>query len=45
MSGKRAERTYTNAEVVERLKRDLPHWTHASGYIVRRTGRTAGRAR
>ena len=36
MSEKRAERTYTDAEVGERLKRELPQWSLASGYIVRR---------
>jgi 4a-hydroxytetrahydrobiopterin dehydratase len=36
MAEKRAERTYTNEEVTERLKRELPHWSLVSGYIVRR---------
>jgi 4a-hydroxytetrahydrobiopterin dehydratase len=36
MSGKRTERIYTDAEVHERLKRDLPQWSFVSGYIVRR---------
>ena len=36
MTEKRAERTYTDAEVRERLERELPHWTLASGYIIRR---------
>ena len=35
------ERTYSDAEVTERLKRDLPHWTLDKGHICR-TYRTAG---
>jgi 4a-hydroxytetrahydrobiopterin dehydratase len=36
MTEKRAEKTYTDAEVTERLKRELPGWTLADGHIVRR---------
>jgi 4a-hydroxytetrahydrobiopterin dehydratase len=39
MAGK--ERTYSDAEVTERLKRDLPHWTLDNGHICRKY-RTAG---
>ena len=35
------ERTYTDAEVTARLKRDLPHWTLAGGFICRKY-KTAG---
>ncbi len=36
MSERQAERTYNDAEVEERLKRDLPRWKLADGMIVRR---------
>ena len=36
MAEKRVEPTYGDAEVVERLTRELPHWSLVSGYIVRR---------
>ena len=36
MAGKRAERTCTDAEVKERLERELPHWSFSDGHIVRR---------
>ena len=39
MAGK--ERTYSDAEVTERLKRDLPHWSLDKGHICRKY-RTAG---
>jgi 4a-hydroxytetrahydrobiopterin dehydratase len=32
------ERTYSNDEVVARLKRDLPHWRLDGGYICRKYG-------
>jgi 4a-hydroxytetrahydrobiopterin dehydratase len=35
MAEKRAEKTYTDEEVRERLKRELPHWTFSDGHIVR----------
>jgi 4a-hydroxytetrahydrobiopterin dehydratase len=35
------ERTYTDAEVTARLKRDLPHWMLAGGFICRKY-KTAG---
>ncbi len=41
MSERRAERTYTDAEVEERLKKELPHWYLANGYIGRKY-KTAG---
>jgi len=41
MSEKRAEKTYTDAEVTERLKRELPAWVLSDGHIVRRY-RTGG---
>lgn len=31
-----AERTYTDAEIVERLTRDLPHWWYEDGWIRRK---------
>ena len=36
MAEKRAEKTYTDEEVRERLKRELPHWTSSDGHILRR---------
>jgi 4a-hydroxytetrahydrobiopterin dehydratase len=36
MAGKRVEKTYTGSEVLERLKRELPHWSFLNGHIVRR---------
>lgn len=36
MAEKRAEKTYTDEEVRERLKRELPHWTCSDGHILRR---------
>jgi len=36
MSGKRSERTYTLAEVEERLKRELPRWFLVDGHIGRK---------
>lgn len=36
MAEKRAEKTYTDEEVGERLKRELPHWAFSDGHIVRR---------
>jgi 4a-hydroxytetrahydrobiopterin dehydratase len=41
MNAKRTERIYTDEEVAERLKRELPQWSLVSGYIVRRY-RTSG---
>lgn len=41
MSGKTPERIYDDAEIEERLRRDLPSWRLADGHIVR-TYRTAG---
>jgi 4a-hydroxytetrahydrobiopterin dehydratase len=41
MSERRAERTYTDAEVEARLKQELPHWYLANGYIGRKY-KTAG---
>jgi 4a-hydroxytetrahydrobiopterin dehydratase len=29
------ERTYSDSEIAERLKRDLPRWAHKDGHIVR----------
>ncbi len=40
MAGKMSERTYNDAEVEERLKRELPQWRLRDGQIVR-TFRTA----
>ncbi len=36
MTQKSTERTYSDAEALERLGRDLPHWRVESGWIVRR---------
>jgi 4a-hydroxytetrahydrobiopterin dehydratase len=36
MSGRKPERTYTDAEVEARLKKELPLWTLAGGHILRR---------
>jgi len=36
MAEKRAEKTYEEDEVKERLKRELPHWIFSDGHIVRR---------
>jgi 4a-hydroxytetrahydrobiopterin dehydratase len=36
MAEKRAETTYTDEEVRERLQRELPHWTFSGGQIARR---------
>jgi 4a-hydroxytetrahydrobiopterin dehydratase len=36
MSERAAERTYSDAEVEERLKRDLPHWRLEGGWIRRK---------
>ncbi len=36
-----AERTYSEAEILDRLRRDLPHWRFESGHIAREF-RTAG---
>ena len=36
MSERRAERTYSDAEVKERLKRDLPKWHLENGWIARK---------
>ncbi len=41
MSERSKERVYTEAEVEERLKRELPHWKLERGWI-RRTFRTHG---
>ena len=41
MSERKPERTYSDAEIAARLEHELPHWTLAGGYIVRRY-RTAG---
>lgn len=41
MSERSAERTYSDAEVEERLARELPGWSLGEGHIVRRY-RTAG---
>lgn len=41
MSERARERTYTEAEVAERLKKELPHWSLEEGSI-RRTYRTHG---
>jgi 4a-hydroxytetrahydrobiopterin dehydratase len=41
MSERKPERTYADAEVIERLKQDLPHWALNDGRIVRRY-RTSG---
>jgi 4a-hydroxytetrahydrobiopterin dehydratase len=30
------ERTYSDAEIAARLKRDLPHWHHEGGAIARK---------
>jgi 4a-hydroxytetrahydrobiopterin dehydratase len=36
-----SEKVYTEAEIVERLQRELPHWYYENGWI-RRKYRTAG---
>lgn len=36
MSGRAAERTYTDTEIEDRLKRELPHWLLADGHLTRR---------
>lgn len=36
-----SERTYSDAEVLERLTRELPHWSYENGWI-RRKFRTSG---
>jgi 4a-hydroxytetrahydrobiopterin dehydratase len=36
MAERPAERVYTDAEIEERLKRDLPHWWLEGGWIRRR---------
>ncbi len=41
MSERVAERTYTDLEVEERLKRELPHWRLEGGWI-RRKYKTSG---
>lgn len=41
MNERRTERTYSDAEVKERLARDLPGWTLRDGHITRRYN-TAG---
>ena len=41
MAGKVPERTFDDAEVEERLRRDLPSWALKDGHITR-TYRTAG---
>ncbi len=39
MAERAKERVYTEAEIAERLARDLPHWAYKDGWI-RRTYRT-----
>jgi 4a-hydroxytetrahydrobiopterin dehydratase len=41
MSERKPDRRYSDAEVEARLKSELPYWTLADGYIVRRY-RTSG---
>ncbi len=36
MTEKTKDRTYSEAEIAARLRRDLPHWTFAAGAIRRR---------
>ena len=36
MAEKSTERTYSEAETLERLGRDLPHWKYEAGWIARR---------
>lgn len=38
---RRSDRTYTEAEIVERLEKELPHWYYENGWI-RRKYRTSG---
>ncbi|MBI4697061.1 MAG: 4a-hydroxytetrahydrobiopterin dehydratase [Gammaproteobacteria bacterium] len=38
---KKSERVYDEAEITERLARELPHWTFKDGWI-RRTYKTSG---
>lgn len=37
----KTERTYTDAEIADKLATDLPHWTYENGWI-RRKFRTSG---
>ncbi len=43
MSERVAERTYTDAEVEERLKRELPHWRLEGGWIRRKDKTASGK--
>jgi hypothetical protein len=45
MNERSKERTYSDEEVKERLRQELPHWYLEGGWIAANTVRTVGRER